>query len=220
MCPVPVLGISRPAAVRWANTWRKMICRHGPARAGGKERSTHDEKRILWQHMQKRLSPKKRKTQNNIKLWGERKEGRKGISRSAYLWSRFATDAHAFLLKDKSKELDVVRMELHKARVITSQAKSPSIQTTFWGGFRRACWAGPSARPSCCAGHKRSLSCMCPHPLLLYHRLLLLQVPKWLWLGFTRCKRWVTGRQNCPFLRPVLSRLSPVWRGQTELSNL
>lgn len=77
MCPVPVLGISRPAAVRWANTWRKMICRHGPARAGWKERSTHDEKRILWQHMQKRLSPKKRKTQNNIKLWGERKEGRK-----------------------------------------------------------------------------------------------------------------------------------------------
>lgn len=83
-------------------------------------------------------------------------------------------------------------MELHKARVITSQAKSPSIQTTFWGGFRHASWAGPSARSSCCAGHKRSLSFVCPHPLLLYHRLLLLQVPKWLWLGFTRWKCWVT----------------------------
>lgn len=116
--------------------------------------------------MQKRLSPKKRNTQNNIKLWGERKEGRKGISRSDYLWNRFATDAHAFSLKDKRKELDVVRMELHKARVITSRAKPPSIQTAFWGGFLRAGWAGPSARPSRCAGHKLSLLLRVSSPVI------------------------------------------------------
>lgn len=99
---------------------------------GGKK-GAHMMKNVFYGSTCKRGYPPKRERHRITSSCEERgrKEGRKGISRSAYLWSRFATDAHAFLLKDKSKELDVVRMELHKARVITSQAKSPSIQTTF-----------------------------------------------------------------------------------------